>query len=157
MWLPLVSTLSLCGGQHNDCNILWTTLSAVDIVFHIMLVWICCVLFCFRYISLQWRHNGHDSVPNHQPHDCLLNHLFRRRSKKTSKLRVTGLRAGNSPGTGELPRTNGQLRGKCFHLMTSSYSSWCRCLWFIYPYSSGLLRWHGLSDMGFPFTNMGKL
>ena len=32
-----------------------------------------------------------------------LNRLFRRRSKKTSKLRVTGLCAGNSPGTGELP------------------------------------------------------
>ena len=42
-------------------------------------------------------------VSNHQPHDCLLNHLFRRRSKKTSKLRVTGLCAGNSPGTGEFP------------------------------------------------------
>ena len=23
--------------------------------------------------SLQWRHNGRDSVSNHQPHDCLLN------------------------------------------------------------------------------------
>ena len=34
---------------------------------------------------------------------CLLNHLFRRRSKKTSKLRVTGLCAGNSPVTGEFP------------------------------------------------------
>ena len=53
--------------------------------------------------SLQWRHNGHDSVSNHQPHDCLLKRLFRRRSKKTSKLRVTGLCAGNSPGTGEFP------------------------------------------------------
>ena len=53
--------------------------------------------------SLQWRHNGHDSVSNHQPHGCLLNRLFRRRSKKTSKLRVTGLCAGNSPGTGEFP------------------------------------------------------
>ena len=40
---------------------------------------------------LRWRHNGRDSVSNHQPHDCLLNRLFRRRSKKTSKLRVTGL------------------------------------------------------------------
>ena len=38
-----------------------------------------------------------------QPHDCLLNRLFRRRSKKTSKLRVTGLCAGNSPVTGEFP------------------------------------------------------
>ena len=36
-------------------------------------------------------------------HDCLLNRLFRRRSSKTSKLRVTGLCAGNSPVTGEFP------------------------------------------------------
>ena len=40
---------------------------------------------------------------NHQPHDCLLNRLFRRRSKKTSKLRVTGLCVGNSPGADEFP------------------------------------------------------
>ena len=53
--------------------------------------------------SLHWRHNGHDSVSNHQPHDCLLNRLFRRRSKKISKLRVTGLCAGNSPETGGFP------------------------------------------------------
>ena len=53
--------------------------------------------------SLHWRHNGRDSVSNHQSHDCLLNGLFRRRSKKTSKLRVTGLCAGNSPETGEFP------------------------------------------------------
>ena len=53
-------------------------------------------------LSLRWRHNGHGSVSNHQPHDCLLNRLFRRRSKKTSKLRVTGLCAGNSP---VIPRT----------------------------------------------------
>ena len=32
-----------------------------------------------------------------------INRWFRRRSKKTSKLRVTGLCAGNSPGTGEFP------------------------------------------------------
>ena len=55
------------------------------------------------WISLQWRHNGHDSVSNHQPHHCLLNCLFKRRSKKTSKLHVTGLCAGKSPGTGEFP------------------------------------------------------
>ena len=53
--------------------------------------------------TLQWRHNGHDSGSNHQPHDCLLKRLFRRRSKNTSSLRVTGLCAGNSPGTGEFP------------------------------------------------------
>ena len=49
-------------------------------------------------MPLQWHHNDHDGVSNHQPHGCLLNRLFRRRSKKTSKLRVTGLCVGNSPG-----------------------------------------------------------
>ena len=48
-------------------------------------------------------HNGRNGVSNHQPYDCLLNRLFRRRSKKTSKIRVTGLCAGNSPVTGEFP------------------------------------------------------
>ena len=46
---------------------------------------------------LRWRHDGHDGVSNHQPHHCLLNRLFECTSKKTSKLRVTGLCAGNSP------------------------------------------------------------
>ena len=50
-------------------------------------------------ISLRWHHNGRDCVSNHQPHHCLLNSLFGCRSKKTSKFRVTGLCAGNSPGT----------------------------------------------------------
>ena len=53
--------------------------------------------------TLQWRHNEHDCVSNHQPHYCLPNRLFTRRSKKTSKLRVTGLCVGNSPVTGEFP------------------------------------------------------
>ena len=48
--------------------------------------------------SLRWRHNELDGVSDHQPHGCLLNRLFRRWSKKTSKLRVTGLCVGNSPG-----------------------------------------------------------
>ena len=54
-------------------------------------------------ISLQSHHNGCNGISNHQPHHCLLNHLFRHRSKKTSKLRVTGLCAGNSLLTGEFP------------------------------------------------------
>ena len=59
-------------------------------------------------IRLQWRHNGRDGLSNHQPHDSLLNRLFRRRSKETSKFRVPGFCAGNfcagnSPVTGEFP------------------------------------------------------
>ena len=57
----------------------------------------------YLIFTLQWRHNGRGSVSNHQPHHCLLNRWFRRRSKKTSKLCVTGLCARNSPGTGEFP------------------------------------------------------
>ena len=55
------------------------------------------------HISLRWRHNGGDSVSNHQPRECLLNRLIRCRSKKTSKLRVAGLCVGNSPRTSEFP------------------------------------------------------
>ena len=51
--------------------------------------------------TLHWRHNGRGGVSNHQSYGCLLNRLYRRRSKKTSKLHVTGLCAGNSPVTCE--------------------------------------------------------
>ena len=68
--------------------------------------WVMCIyggeVGCF-FKKLQWRHNGRYGVSNHQPHDRLLNRLFRRRPKKTSKLRVTGLCAGNSPATSEFP------------------------------------------------------
>ena len=60
-------------------------------------------LVLMKQFSLLWRHNGHDGVSNHQPRDCLLNRLFGRRSKWASKLCVTGLCLGNSPGTGEFP------------------------------------------------------
>ena len=53
--------------------------------------------------SLQWRNNERDGVSHHQPHHCLLNRLFRRRWKKTSKRHVTCLCAGNSLVIGEFP------------------------------------------------------
>ena len=49
------------------------------------------------FYALQWRHNERECVSNHRFHDCLLTLLFRRRSKKTSKLCVTGLCEGNLP------------------------------------------------------------
>ena len=51
---------------------------------HLLAEWI-------KSVALQWRHNEHDGVSNHQRFDCLLNGLFRYRSKKISKLLVTGL------------------------------------------------------------------
>ena len=64
-------------------------------------------------ITLHWLHNDHDGVSNHQPHGCLLNRLFRRGSKKTSKLRVTGLCVGNSPGPVNSPH-KGPVTRKMF-------------------------------------------
>ena len=56
-----------------------------------------------QYFTLQWRHGERDGVSNHRRLDGSLSCLFRRRSKETLKLRVTGLRDGNLPGTGEFP------------------------------------------------------
>ena len=66
-----------------------------------------------KHIALQWRHNDHDDVSNHQPHDCLLNRLFRRRSNKASKLGVSGLCVGNSPGPVNSPH-KGPVTRKMF-------------------------------------------
>ena len=74
----------------------------------------------WKYQSLQWRHNECDGVSNHRRLVCLLKCFFRCRSKKTSKLRVAGLCAGNSPVTGEFPihraskAENGSIRW-CHH------------------------------------------
>ena len=53
--------------------------------------------------SLQWRHNGYDGVSNRRRPVCLISRLFMRISKKTSKLRVTGLCEENPPVAGWLP------------------------------------------------------
>ena len=53
--------------------------------------------------SLQWHHNERDGVSDHRCLDCLLGRLFRRRSKKTAKVRITGLCKGNPPVTGGFP------------------------------------------------------
>ena len=54
-------------------------------------------------IRININHNERDGVSSHQPHYCLLNRVLKRRSKKISKLCVTGLCEGNSPVTGEVP------------------------------------------------------
>ena len=64
-------------------------------------------------VTWHWRHNDRGGVSDHQPHDCLLSRLFRLRSKKTSKLRGTGLCAGNSPGPVNSPR-KGPVTRKIF-------------------------------------------
>ena len=82
-------------------------------------LWICSLFY-----PLQLRHNRCDGVSSHQHRDCLLNRLFRRRSKKTSKLRVAGLCAGNSPVTGEFPA---QVASNAENI------SICRSSWLLVP------------------------
>ena len=79
------------------------------------MVW-CIWLIC----TLQWCHTGRDGGSNDQPHDCLLNHLFRHRSKTASKLRVTNLCDGNSPVIGEFPAQRASKAENVFILMRSS-------------------------------------
>ena len=50
--------------------------------------WRVCLWDCWQSMCpifsqpLRWRHNGLDSVSNHQPHHCLLSRLFGRTSRK---------------------------------------------------------------------------
>ena len=69
---------------------------------------------------LQWRHNGCACVSNHQSLDCLLNRFFRRRSKKTLKLHVTGLSEGIHRRPVDSPHKGPVTRKKIFYLMTST-------------------------------------
>ena len=75
------------------------------------------------FTSLQWRQNEHDGITNHRRLDCSLYRLFRRKWKKTSKLRVIGLCEGNSPVTGEFPAqrpvTQKMLLTSCVFVWTS--------------------------------------
>ena len=68
--------------------------------------------------SLQWCHNERHSVSNHQRLECFLNSSFRRRSTKTSKLRVPGLCQGNPPVTDGFPSQRPSSAG--------NVSSWWR-------------------------------
>ena len=60
-------------------------------------------LICIHLVILHcvcntspWRHNERGGVSNHQPHDCLLNRLFRRRSKKLINIELPAQKASNA-------------------------------------------------------------
>ena len=61
------------------------------------------IVYCYSSKGGLTCHNAPYGYSNQQPLDCLLNCFSRRRSKKTSTLRVTGLCEGNLPATGEFP------------------------------------------------------
>ena len=65
--------------------------------------WFSSHVICVSPTALQWRHYERNGVWNHQRLHCFLNCRVRCRSKKISKLCVTGLCTRNLPVTGELP------------------------------------------------------
>ena len=64
-------------------------------------------------LAIRWCHNGRESVSNQQPHDCLLNRLFSRRSKKHQSSAplafVRGIRRGPVNSPHKLPVTRKML------------------------------------------------
>ena len=105
-------------------------------------------------MTLQLRHKGRDGISNNQPHDCLLNRLFRHRSKKTSKLRVTGLCLGNSSVTGEFPaqmasNTENVSIWWCLHEICQCVGIWLTVNWHYicrYVREVSLLGLHSLNE-----------
>ena len=80
-----------------------------------------------KYATLEWRHIECDGVLNNRRSDCLLNRLFRRRSKKISKLRVTSLCSGNPPVTGGFPSQGPVTRKKLPFDDVIMSSPWISC------------------------------
>ena len=70
--------------------------------------------------SLRWSHNERDGVSNHQRIDCLFSRLFRRRKINMKAPRHWPL-CEEFTGDRWIPRIKGHYRGKCSHLMTSSW------------------------------------
>ena len=104
--------------------------------------------------ALQWCHNERNGISNHWCLDCLLNHLFRCRSKKSLKFCVTGLCEGNPMVTGGFPSQRVSNAENvsiwwCHHGLHCSdvrWASWCLvststlCLTY-WPFVRGIIRW----------------
>ena len=87
--------------------------------------------------TLQWHHNKLDGISNHWPPNCFLNCLFRCWSKKTLKLRVTGLCEGNSLVTSEFPAQRASNTENVSIWWRHHASCTCQChIIYIYIYIS---------------------
>ena len=102
-WYTYITAIYTCIYNHTyDFIYTWSKHPSLQLSSHASLVrqW-------NRLRALGWRHNGHDCVSNHQPHDCLLNRLFGRRSHKLKAPRHWPL-CGEFTGDRWIHRTNGQ-------------------------------------------------
>ena len=86
-----------CHEQNDICDtkhMVWWAFNPNQLKFHYTHIYV-----CYTGDSLQRRNNERDGVSNHQPHDCLLNRLFRENIKAPRHWPL----CGNSPVTGEFP------------------------------------------------------
>ena len=81
---------------------------AMNLIWRDCNVYITCMeIMPLHPFSLQWRHNGNNGVSNHQPHQCLLNRLFRHRSKNIVKVPLHWPLCGKFTSDCWFSRTNG--------------------------------------------------
>ena len=84
-------------------------------------------------------------VSNHQPHNRLLKGLFRLRSKKTPKPRVTGLCEGGSLVTGEFPAQRASYTEKVSR--TKASDTELRCFLWSAPWINGWINNREAGDL----------
>ena len=95
---------------------------------------------CAMHTRIHYSNNECNGVSNHRRLDCLLNCLFMRRSKRTSKLRVTGLCEGNLPVLGEFPAVTGEFPSQRAS-NAETVSIWWRHLEYIFWINSHDNHW----------------
>ena len=100
-----ISTMHICGTRER-----WVNTSRLNNAY-----------MC-KKTTLQWRHNGHDGISNHQCHHYLLIRLFKAQINENIKAPRHWPLCWDVTGDRWIPRTKGQKRGKCFHLMTSPWT-----------------------------------
>ena len=149
-WLVWTIWTSLPVVRKRLLNLITHSLSVMP---HLSIWWCSCT----NEWPLLWRLNGCGSVSNHQPHDCLLSRLFRHRSKKTSKLHVTGLCEGNSPGTAEFPAQrainveNDSIWWRHHAITHWNWVHQCHGNWYILHHCT---KWGNLSEYPYIFWHL---
>ena len=107
-------------------------------------------------ITLQWHHNEHNGISNHRRLHCLLNCLFRHRSKKTSKLRLTCLCVGNSTVTGDFPAQRASNAETAYIWWSHHGTPLVLCKWQAIIYTNTHCHQFSAANLalaGFPLTN----
>ena len=113
---------------------------------------------CYLHSVLQWRHNGHDSISNLQPHDCLLNRLFRTDQRKhqssASLAFMRGIHRGpvNSPHKRPVTRKTFPFDDVIMALAPSEHQdSICHDVW-LRAHSKNLMNPFKYSRCFYPIT-----